>query len=111
MPELYSEKVCELSKESTDDALDNGLSYLSSKEKDLLTFLLKNRIFEFTPIDISKKLGVTNKTVINRCAKLASNGFLIPNITIEAFCLMLKKFDLFLCKHTPNCQRVFYKVF
>jgi len=83
MPELYSEKVCELSKESTDDALDNGLSYLSSKEKDLLTFLLKNRIFEFTPIDISKKLGVTNKTIINRCAKLTSNGFLLPNIVRE----------------------------
>lgn len=83
MPELYSEKVCELSKESTDDALDNGLSYLSSKEKDLLTFLLKNRIFEFTPIDISKKLGVTNKTIINRCAKFTSNGFLLPNIVRE----------------------------
>ena len=25
-------------------------------------------------------IGVTNKTVINRCAKLVNNGFLIPAI-------------------------------
>lgn len=28
-------------------------------------------------------LGVTNKTIINGCAKLASNGFLIPSIVKE----------------------------
>jgi len=28
-------------------------------------------------------LEVTNKTVINRCAKLASNGFLVPNIVSQ----------------------------
>jgi len=86
-------------------------SSTAEEEKEFLKFLISNQIYEIVPIEVSKKLGVTNKTVINRCAKLASNGFLIPNITIEAFCLMLKKFDLFLCKHTPNCQRVFYKVF
>ena len=40
-------------------------------------------MFEFTPIEVSKKLGVTNKTIINRCAKLTTNGFLIPNIVKE----------------------------
>ena len=35
------------------------------------------------PIEISKLLGVTNKTIINRCAKLTANGFLIPNIVKE----------------------------
>ena len=80
MVELYSRKVCELSRASTDDELAGGLSYLSKKEKDLLVYLLNNRIFEFTPIEISKKLGVTNKTIINRCARLTANGFLIPNI-------------------------------
>lgn len=83
MMELYSKKVCELSKASSDDELDGGLSYLNAKEKDFLVYLLKNRIFEFTPIEVSKKLGVTNKTVINRCAKLTTNGFLIPNIVRE----------------------------
>lgn len=40
-------------------------------------------MFEFTPIEVSKKLGVTNKTIINRCAKLTTNGFLISNIVKE----------------------------
>ena len=76
-------KVCELSRESTDDELVVSLSYLNTKEKELLAYLLKNRMFEFTPIEVSKKLGVTNKTIINRCAKLTANGFLIPNIVKE----------------------------
>ena len=46
----------------------------------MLFFLLHNRMFDFTPIEVSKKMGVTNKTIINRCARLTSNGFLIPNI-------------------------------
>lgn len=83
MMELYSNKVCELSKSSTDDELDNGLSYLNTKEKDFLVYLLNNRLFEFTPIEVSRLIGVTNKTVINRCAKLTSNGFLVPNISKE----------------------------
>ena len=83
MMELYSNKVYELSKESTDDELDGSLSYLNAKEKDLLVFLLSNRMFEFAPIEVSKKLCVTNKTIINRCVKLTSNGFLIPNIVKE----------------------------
>ncbi len=83
MMELYSKKVCELSKASTYDALDGSLSYLNAKEKELLGYLLNNHIFEFTPIEVSKKIGVTNKTIINRCAKLTTNGFLIPNIVKE----------------------------
>ena len=83
MVELYSAKVCELSKASTDDELAGSFSYLNVKEKALLIYLLKHRRFEFTPIEISKELGVTNKTIINRCAKLTANGFLIPNIVKE----------------------------
>ena len=83
MMELYSTKVCEISKTSTNDELYVSLSYLNAKEKDLLVYLLKNRIFEFTPINVSRKLGCTNKTIINRCAKLTSNGFLTPNIVKE----------------------------
>ncbi|MBE7014680.1 MAG: Fic family protein [Ruminococcaceae bacterium] len=83
MMELYSGKVCELSKASADDKLDGSLSYLNTKEKDFLAYLIESRMFEFTPIEVSKKLGCTNKTIINRCAKLTSNGFLIPNIIKE----------------------------
>ena len=83
MVELYSKKVCELSKGVQADELDGSLSYLNSKEKDLLVLLLKKRMLEFTPIDVSKMIGVTNKTIINRCAKLTNNGFLIPNIVSQ----------------------------
>jgi len=83
MVELYSNKVCELSKTSTVDILDSSLSHLNAKEKEFLSFLLRRRMLEFTPIEVSKLLGVTNKTIINRCAKLTSNGFLVPNIVKE----------------------------
>lgn len=80
MMELYSKKVYELSKASENDELDGSLSYLNAKEKDFLVFLLKKRLYEFTPIEVSKIIGVTNKTIINRCAKLVNNGMLVPNI-------------------------------
>ncbi len=90
MVELYSNKICELSKASNGRELLVGLSYLTLKEKEFLKFLLARHLYEFTPIDVSKMLGVTNKTVINRCTKLAANGFLIPNIVkerIRSYCL------------------------
>ena len=81
MVELYSKKVCEISLGMQEDDLDGSLSYLNAKEKEVLVFLLRKRLLEFTPIDVSKMLGVSNKTIINRCAKLANNGFIVPNIT------------------------------
>lgn len=83
MMELYSKKVYELSKESAEDEVEGGLSYLTSKERELLGYLIDNHMREFTPIEVCKNLGVTNKTIINRCAKLTKNGFLIPNIVKE----------------------------
>ena len=44
----------------------------------LLKFLLENNKIEFTPIEISKELSVTNKTIINRLATLVKNGFVVP---------------------------------
>lgn len=83
MVKLYSDKVCETVKGSSENAVVTGLSHLSAKEKEVLLYLIENRIFEFTPIALSKKLGVTNKTVINRCVKLSNEGFLMPNIVKE----------------------------
>lgn len=79
MVELYSKKVFELSLDSKADIL-GSLSYLNVKEKELLKLLIKKHLYEFTPIEVSKLIKVTNKTIINRCAKLASNGFIIPVI-------------------------------
>lgn len=83
MMELYSKKVCEISLSGIEDELDSALSHLNSKEKEFLVLLLTKRMLEFTPIEVSKLLNVTNKTVINRCAKLTNNGFLTPNIVKE----------------------------
>ena len=56
---------------------------MKNKEKELLLFLIKNYKREFTPIEISKEFGVTNKTIINRLATLVKNGFVVPNIVKE----------------------------
>ena len=77
---LYSKKVYELSKVSEEDELAGCFSYLNTKEKEFMAFLLKKKLYEFTPIEVSRMIGVTNKTVINRCAKLVNQDFLVPVI-------------------------------
>ena len=42
--------------------------------------LRKNKIINFTPIDISRQLKVTNRTIINWCNELMNNGFIKPII-------------------------------
>ena len=80
---IYSNKVCEISENSSGEELEGSLSYLKGKEKELLLILLKKYKREFTPIEVSKELGVTNKTVINRLAVLVKNGFVEPNMVKE----------------------------
>ena len=80
MVELYSVKALEISKENSDQIVFESLSHLNLKEKELLVYLLENNYNTFSPIEISKILNVTNKTIINRCTKLAANGFICPNI-------------------------------
>lgn len=77
---LYSNKVRELSESSNEKELEGSLSYLKKKEKELLLFLLNNNKREFTPIEVSKELNVSNKTIINRLATLMKNGFVSPNL-------------------------------
>ena len=62
---LYSNKVCELSENSNGEKLERSLSYLKSREKELLLLLMKNYKREFTPIEVSKELKVTIKMVTN----------------------------------------------
>lgn len=83
MVELYSNKVCEISENSVNNNVEVGVSYLKGKEKELLVLLIKKYKREFTPIEISQDLGVTNKTVINRLAVLVKNGFVVPILVKE----------------------------
>ena len=83
MVQLYSNKVCEISEGSNIEAVKGSVSFLKDKEKELLWLLIKNYKGEFTPIEVSRELGVTNKTVINRLSVLAKNGFVVPIIVKE----------------------------
>ena len=80
---LYSDRVRELSERENADAVDGSLSYLKGKEKELLLFLLGRFQGEFTPIECSRLLGVTNKTVINRLSVLVKSGFVVPLLVNE----------------------------
>jgi predicted transcriptional regulator len=40
--------------------------------------LIKRYKGEFTPIEVSREMGVTNKTIINRLSVLVKNGFAEP---------------------------------
>lgn len=83
MVQLYSDKVYELSVSANDEEVIISLTYLKDREKDLLLYLMDHYPHDFTPIEVSKKIGVTNKTVINRLAVLAKNGFVEPIMVKE----------------------------
>ncbi|MGN8799734.1 Fic family protein [Candidatus Merdisoma sp. HCP28S3_D10] len=80
---LYSSKVCELQENSNKDDIEGSLSFLKGREKELLLLLMERHKAEFTPIEVSKEIGVTNKTVINRLTVLAKNGFVVPVLVNE----------------------------
>ena len=80
---LYSNKICELSEGSNEEEIRGSLSYLKEREKELLFFLIKHYKREFTPIEVSRELGVTNKTVINRLSVLVKHGFVVPVMAKE----------------------------
>ena len=78
MVKLYSGKICDLQLASEEEDIAGSLSFLKGREKELLQFLIKNYRGEFTPIEVSRELSVTNKTIINRLAVLVKNGFAVP---------------------------------
>ena len=78
MVQLYSSKVCDLQHSSNEDEITGSISYLKGKEKELLLLLIRKYKREFTPIEVSKEMSVTNKTIINRLAVLVKSGFVVP---------------------------------
>lgn len=83
MVQLYSGKICELSEASQEKDVEGSLSYLKAREKELLLLVIKEYKWEFTPIELSKKTGVTSRTIINRLATLVKNGFVEPIVVKE----------------------------
>ena len=80
---LYSDRIREISESSGGEAVRNGLSHLKTREKEFLLFLLDNFDGEFAPVEASRMLGVSNRTVINRLTVLARNGFVVPHLVKE----------------------------
>ena len=63
---------------------DADLYYsLKTKEKELLQFLIERNQPEFTPIDISRETGISNRTIINRLKRLEAYGFVDPVLVKE----------------------------
>lgn len=96
---LYSGKVCEIQSESKEEDVAASLSFLKKREKELLLLLLQKYKREFTPIEISRELSVTNKTVINRLSVLAKNGFVVPNLVKER----IRSYEL--SEFAKNCEK------
>lgn len=80
---LYSSRVRELSEQSNGEEIAGSLSYLKRKEQEFLMYLIRNHNGEFTPIEVSREIGVTNKTVINRLTALVKCGFVTPVLARE----------------------------
>ena len=77
---LYTSKVLSIALDETHISDNERLSHLSSKAKVFLDYLRKHNIKLFTPIELSKKMNVTNRTIINWCVELSNNGFIEPII-------------------------------
>lgn len=117
MVELYSSKVCALSQNSQEEGLYESLSHLKPKETALLQHLLEHWRYEFTPVEVSKAVAVSNKTIINRCVRLAAHGFVIPVIVKERirsyklspYAIANRERILEICKENENSETIVKK--
>ena len=83
MVELYAQRASEIAESASSEAMEAALSHLGPKERAFYERLTGSGVEEFRPIDAARELGVTNRTVINWCAKLAANGLLEPQLVRE----------------------------
>ena len=80
MVELYAQAASSLADVSAGGALAASLSHLRPREREFYEHLVDSGVAEFAPIDMARELGVTNRTVINWCTKLAEHGLLEPRL-------------------------------
>ena len=83
---LCSKKVYELSKASEKDELEGSLSYLNTKEKEFLVFLLKKRLYEFTPIEVSKM--IVHTYILTPMKKMWKKGISLLFSMVLIFCIL-----------------------
>ena len=80
---LYSERILEISQGSGDDVVKGGLSHLKPREMEFLLFLLDRFDGGFTPVEVSRVVGITSRMVIYRLSVLARNGLVVPHMVRE----------------------------
>lgn len=77
---LYTSKVLSIALDETHANENKRMSHLSFKAKAFLEYLRKHNIELFAPIELSRMMNVTNRTIINWCIELSNNGFVEPII-------------------------------
>ncbi len=80
---MYSQRVYDISTEAKEKNIKASISHLNTKERKLLSHLLRAEINEYTPIELGLSLHVTNRTIINWSASLVKTGFVIPMLVKE----------------------------
>ena len=79
MMALHARRAVELATAPEEQQSVASYSFLNVKERNFLQRLLLQKKKVFTPIEMATQCGVTNRTIINWCATLAKNGFLVPD--------------------------------
>ncbi len=80
MMALYAQRTRKLADEASNEQITAALSHLNQKERDFFNHLVEEGIDEFTPIEMSRSLGVSNRTIINWSAALSKVGLLEPQL-------------------------------
>ena len=83
MVELYAQRASELAESASSINIEAALSHMNTKERGFYEYLLDTETAEFRPIDMAQKFAVSNRTIINWCAKLTANGLLEPQLVRE----------------------------
>lgn len=81
MMELRAKGVLTLVADTADERAATAQTHLTIRESRFLDHLRRRGISRFTPSEIAKDFGVTNRTVINWCAALVKAGVLRPDLT------------------------------
>lgn len=77
---LYAQKSTLIATNSVKDNEKVRLNQLSVKARKMLEYIKKERITEFSPIELASVFRVSNRTIINWCLELCNHGFLKPNM-------------------------------
>lgn len=76
--ELYTNKIVLTIKDELNNVESLRMNNLSKSAYKFLVYLKRNKITTFAPIDLAKKLNVSNKTIINWSVELVNNDYLKP---------------------------------